>query len=186
MSEFKPWKILRRKLALDRSPWLRVHEDQIALPDGQVIDGYIHLEEPNFVIIVPVQAGKLIGLIKSYKHGVGAVDLHPPAGYLEADEDPITTARRELLEETGCEAGSWTELGSFVVSGNRGSGRAHIYMASDCHQVAVPDSGDLEEQEVVWLPIADVEQLWTGGGFHQVATIAAIGLSLARLKTEPR
>jgi ADP-ribose pyrophosphatase len=171
-------------LILDRSPWLRVHEDQVALPDGQIVDGYIHLEQSDFVIVVPVQAGGLIGLIRSYKHGVGAVDLHPPAGYLEAGEDPLDTAKRELLEETGCEAEGWDELGSYVVSGNRGSGLAHIFLATDCQQISLPDSGDLEEQEVVWLPVDNVYRLWTDGKFGQVATVAAIGLSLARLKME--
>jgi ADP-ribose pyrophosphatase len=184
MSDFKPWKIIHRKLILDRSPWLRVHEDQVALPDGQIVDGYLHLEQPDFVIIIPVQAGGLIGLIRSYKHGVGAVDLHPPAGYLEVGEDPLSTAKRELLEETGCEAEGWDELGSYVVSGNRGSGLAHIFLATDCQQITAPDSGDLEEQEVVWLPVDDVYHLWAAGKFSQVATIAAIGLSLSRLNME--
>jgi ADP-ribose pyrophosphatase len=185
MSDFKSWKIIHRKLILDRSPWLRVHEDQIALPDGQIVHGYLHLEQPDFVIVVPVQASGLIGLIRSYKHGVGAVDLHPPAGYLETGEDVLSAAKRELLEETGCEAEGWDELGSHAVSGNRGSGVAHIFLAIDCQQVSLPDSGDLEEQEVVWLPVDDVYKLWTAGKFSQVTTVAAIGLSLDRLKIEP-
>ncbi len=154
------------------------------LPDGQVIDGYLHLEQPDFVIVVPVQAGGLIGLIRSYKHGVGAVDLHPPAGYLEAGEDALRTAKRELLEETGCRGEGWIDLGSYVISGNRGSGLAHMFLAIDCQQVTQPDSGDLEEQEVVWLPMDDVNRLWTAGKFGQVTTAAAIGLALARLKLE--
>ncbi|HEY43092.1 MAG TPA: NUDIX hydrolase [Anaerolineae bacterium] len=184
MSDLKPWKTLRSKLLLDHSPWLRVYEDQVALPDGRVIDGYIRLEEPDFVIVVPVQADGLIGLIRSYKHGIGAVDLQPPAGYLESDEDTLIAAKRELLEETGCEAEGWEKLGSYVISGNRGSGWAHLFLAIDCKQVTQPDSGDLEEQEVIWLPIDDVHRLWTEGEFGQVSTAAAIGLALARLKME--
>lgn len=184
MSDFESWKIIHRKLIFDRSPWLRVHEDQVALPDGQIVEGYLHLEQPDFVVVVPVQDGGVIGLIRSYKHGVGAVDLYPPAGYLEAGEDALFTAKRELLEEIGCEAESWDELGTYVTSGNRGSGLAHIFLAIDCQQVAQPDSGDLEEQEVVWIPVDEVYRLWTTGKFRQVTTVAAIGLSLARLNVE--
>ena len=182
MADLKPWKILRSKLLLDRSPWLRVHEDQVALHDGRVIDGYIRLEEPDFVIVVPVRADGLIGLIRSYKHGIGTVDLQPPAGYLEPDEDILTAAKRELLEETGCEAEGWEKLGSYVISGNRGSGWAHLFLATSCQQVIQPDSGDLEEQEVIWFPIDDVQRLWIEDEFNQVTTAAAIGLALARLK----
>jgi ADP-ribose pyrophosphatase len=182
MSDLKPWKILHSKLLLDRSPWLRVHEDQVALPDGRIIDGYIRLEEPDFVVVVPVQADGLIGLIRSYKHGIGAVDLQPPAGYLESDEDKLIAAKRELLEETGCEAEGWEKLGSYVISGNRGAGWAHLFLAIGCEQVTQPDSGDLEEQEMIWLPFDDVHRLWTEGEFSQVTSVAAIGLALARLK----
>jgi ADP-ribose pyrophosphatase len=184
MPDLKPWKTVHSKLLLDRSPWMRVHEDQVSLPDGRVIDGYLRLEEPDFVVVVPFQAEGLIGLIRSYKHGVGALDLQPPAGYLEPGEDALFTAKRELLEEAGCEAQAWEELGSYVMSGNRGSGRAHLFLAMGCQQVAQPDSGDLEEQEVVWLPRDDVHRLWIDGEFGQISTAAAIGLALAHLKLE--
>lgn len=184
MPDIKPWKTIRSKLLLDRSPWLRVHEDQVSLPDGRIVDGYLRLEEPDFVVVVPVQAEGLIGLIRSYKHGVGALDFQPPAGYLEPGEDALFTAKRELLEEAGCEAQAWEELGSYVMSGNRGSGRAHLFLAIGCQQVTQPDSGDLEEQEVVWLPKNEVHRLWIEGEFGQVTTAAAIGLALAHLKLE--
>ena len=184
MPDLKPWKTLYTKLLLDRVPWLRVYSEKVELPDGRVVDGYLRLEQPDFVVIVPIRSEREIGLIRCYKHGVGAVDMQPPAGYIEADEDVMVTAQRELLEETGCQAEAWFELGSYVISGNRGAGRAHMYLATGCQQVVEPDSGDLEEQEVIWLSLEEVQQRWADGKFSQMATVAALGLAFNRLGME--
>ena len=184
MPDLRPWRILRSKLILDRTPWMRVFSEEVELPDGRVVDGYLRVEQPDFVIIVPVRSECEIGLIRGYKHGVGAVDMQPPAGYVEKGEDVLIAAQRELLEETGCQAETWFELGSYVISGNRGAGRAHMYLAIGCQQIIEPDSGDLEEQEVVWLSLEEVQQRWTDGKFSQMTTVAALGLAFNHLGME--
>ncbi len=176
----KAWKTLHRTLLLDRTPWLKVYEDDIELPDGQVVEGYIHLETPGYAMIVPVNDDGELGLIRSYKRGVDDIDLQPPAGVLE-DEDPLKTAQRELLEETGCQAKDWIQLGQVVLHGNYGGGRAHFYLATGCHQVQEPESGDLEEQEVFWLPVEEVYKLYQQGKFQQMGATAALGLAFAKI-----
>jgi ADP-ribose pyrophosphatase len=179
MTTLKPWETLRTEVLFEQAPWLRVHSDTVRLPDGSVVDGYLRLEQPDFVMIVALRQDSVLGLIRSYKHGVGEIDLQPPAGYLESGEDPLSAAKRELLEETGCEAEEFYPLGTYVMSGNRGTGKAHIYLANACKQVALAESGDLEEQQLVWLPLEEVRQHWVEGTFRQISTSAAVGLALA-------
>lgn len=181
MKKHQAWKTLRRTLLLDRKPWLSVYEDDLALPDGEVVEGYIHLQTPGYAMIVPVNDRGEIGLIRSYKRGVDDTDIQPPAGMLEED-DPLETAKRELLEETGCTAQTWTGLGDVVVHGNYGGGRAHFFLATGCQQVQAPDSGDLEEQDVLWLPIEKVYLLFRQGKFQQMGATAALGLAFAKLQ----
>ncbi len=59
-------------------------------------------------------------MARHYKHGPRHVILSLPAGHLEPGEQPLDSAKRELLEETGFVADDkdWRSLGSFVVSGN--------------------------------------------------------------------
>lgn len=180
VSKLENWKTLRRTLLLDRDPWLRVYSDDLQLPNGDVVEGYIHLQTPGYAMIVPVNQRGEIGLVRSYKRGLDAVDMQPPAGVLE-ERDPLDTARRELLEETGCEAENWIPLGSVVLHGNYGGGRAYFFLATGCRQIQEPDSGDLEEQEVVWLPVDQVRQRFQQGEFQQMGATAALGLAFARL-----
>lgn len=177
-----PWETLKRTLALDRSPWMRVFDDDIRLPDGRIIERYLRLETPGYVMVVPMRSDAQIGLIRSYKRGVDGIDIQPPAGILEQGEDPLDAARRELKEELGCVAETWYELGEVVLSGNYFAGNAYFFLASGCRQVAEPDSGDLEEQEVIWLPLEEARRSWSEGGFRQVGAVAALGLAFQQIE----
>jgi 8-oxo-dGTP pyrophosphatase MutT (NUDIX family) len=182
MSDLKHWETTDRRLLFDRPPWMRLYEDDVTLPDGSSVHGYLRLETPGYVMVVPVNNAGEIGLVRSYKRGVDAIDLQPPAGVIEPSEDPLMCAQRELMEELGCRAEHLHPLGSFVLSGNYYGGRAHFYLGSGCQVVAEPDSGDLEEQQVVWLPLEQVQQRWTGGQFQQMSAVAALGLALSHLE----
>ena len=182
MPTLESWETLKRNLVLDRSPWMQVFEDDIQLPDGRIIAGYLRLETPGYVMIVAVRSDACIGLIRSYKRGVDGVDIQPPAGMREDGESPLDAAKRELLEELGCQAETWRELGGFVLSGNYYTGRAHFFLATGCRQISEPDSGDLEEQEVIRLPIEEARRRWSKGDFHQVGSVAALGLAFQRIE----
>jgi len=177
----RPWRTLRSQTLLERPPWLRVLAEDVELPDGRIVEGYLRLETPDYAVIVPVDEAGRIGLIRSYKRGPDAIDLQPPAGIIEPGELPGEAARRELREETGCTADQWTGLGNYVLSGNMRGGSAHLFLATGCRQVAEPDSGDLEEQQVLWLPAGEVARIWRSGQLAQLGTAAALGLALAHL-----
>jgi len=176
------WKITASKIVFEQEPWLRVISEDVELPDGRIVKDYLRLETPDFVMIVPVNTKDEIGLICSYKHGVRQIDIQPPAGYMDEGENPLATAKRELLEETGSVSEHWQSLGSYVIAGNRGAGMAHFFLATECIQVANPDSGDLEVQEVLWIPLVQVRQNWEEGSYAQLSTSAILGLAFARLQ----
>ena len=178
----KRWRTLASKLLLDRSPWLKVYSEDVQLPAGEVVEGYIRLKTPDFVVIVPVSTDGRIAMIRSYKRGPDLIDVQPPAGMIEAGEEPLIAAKRELLEEMGCRASRWHNLGDYVLAGNMRGGLAYLFLAEGCQQRQAPDSGDLEEQELVWLTQTEAEELWRGGSMAQLGSAAAMGLALAYLQ----
>jgi ADP-ribose pyrophosphatase len=175
--QHRPWKTLRRQVLLERPPWLRVLADDIELPDGRRIDGYLRLETSDHVVVVPATDDGRLVLVRSYKRGPNAVDIQPPAGMIEHGEEPAVAAARELLEETGYAAKAWIPLGRCVLGGNLGAGWANLFLATGCHRVADPHPGDLEDQEVVLLPIEEVRRHWRNGDLLQLGSIAALGLA---------
>jgi len=181
MKELKNWKTLHSEILVDQPPWLCVRADEVLLPDGRVVKNYMHVEAPDSVMIVPVSEAGTIGMVRSYKRGLDGIDIQPPAGMVEDGEDPLHTAQRELLEECGCTAGEWFDLGNYILGGNFGGGWVHLYLAQRAHVIAEPNPGDLEEMEVLWIPLEEIKRMWMRGDFRQISSSAAIGLALMHL-----
>ena len=101
--------------------------------------------------------GRLV-LVRQYRHATGETLLEVPAGRLEALEEPLHAARRELEEETGLAAGRWRELARFYAAPGFCSERLVLYLAEDLRpcgpgrRAADPD----EELEVVALEPCEV------------------------------
>jgi ADP-ribose pyrophosphatase len=174
------WEVLERHELLDVSPWLKVIAETVRLEDGErVISNYYRIESPSYVMMFVVTVDQKVAIIEQYKHGVGQRVVDLPAGYMEPGEEPLISAQRELLEETGLEAPDWLPLGIFTVDGNRGCGKAYAFLAWNAHQVRQPDPGDLENQILHLYDIEQVREIWLRGGMLSLGATAVTGLGLA-------
>ncbi len=152
-------------------------DERVLLPDGRIVEDFNWVRLRDYALVVAVTENGDVVVERSYKHGARRVAISLPAGYLEEDVDPGRTARRELLEETGHAATSWSSLGRFVVDGNAGCGEMHAFLARGASRVAEPASGDLEEIAVELMPLRRLVQALADGEIAQLATAAAIGLA---------
>ncbi len=170
--QLQEWQVLRREPVLERPPWLSLWRETIRLPDGREIGDYYQIEQRDYVEIAAWRNGKVLGLW-GYKHGPRRVTLGLPAGYLEAGEDALAAARRELQEEAGLASGDWRLLGTYCIDGNRGPARAHICVAQDCRPTEARPSDDFETKAGQWL----TPQQW---GEHLAAgKVATLGAAMA-------
>ena len=174
----QPWRTRSRRTVLDRSPWLSVESHAVELPDGRVVEDWPWIVGREFVNVVAVTVAGSFLVFRQVKYAVEGTSLAPVGGYLDEGEDPESAARRELLEETGHEAARWTPLGSYAVDGNRGAGIAHLYLARDARRVAEPLVDDLEEQELLTLSRAEVEDALLAGEFKVVSWATVVALAL--------
>ncbi len=179
----QPWKTLarRRLLQPDDGRFLTVESHTVQLPDGRVIEDWPWLITPDYInVVVETEAGEFV-CFRQTKYAAEGVTLAIVGGYLEPDEEPLAAARRELLEETGCEAPSWTALGRYAVDGNRGCGHAHLFLARGARWVQPIDADDLEEQELVLLSRDELRDALDAGEFKILPWATAVALALLRL-----
>ena len=90
---------------------LHVRCDRVRLPDGgEATREYV--VHPGAVLIVPVLPDGRLVLERQFRYPIGRVMLEFPAGKIDPDEAPLATAQRELAEEAGYDADTWTKLGT--------------------------------------------------------------------------
>ena len=174
------WKTTHREMLLDLSPFLKIEQHTIVLPDGQVIENWPWIITPDYVnVAVITNEGQYI-VFRQTKYSVKGTTLALVGGYIEPGEEPLAAAKRELLEETGFAAEHWENLGEFSVDGSRGNGIAHFFLAREASPVAERDADDLEEQDMLFLSRAEVEAAVARGAFKVLAWEALMALALLR------
>ncbi len=177
----KPWKTLHKQTIYDQSPWLVVELHRVELPDGRVIPDWPWVKTPDYINVVAFTGQGKCLCFRQTKYGIEGVTLAIIGGYLAPGEDPLAAAKRELREETGYEAGEWIDLGHYLVDPNRGVATGHLYLARRARRVTEPVSDDLEEQELIFLSRAELEEALAKGEFKVLAWAAAVAFALRRL-----
>lgn len=178
----RPWRILSSRILLDRQPWLRVEEQDVALPNGRTIHGYLLAPARDYVAILAVTPDGRVPLVRQYKHGIGRVAVDLPAGYLEgADEPPLACARRELAEETGLVSDCWQHLATLPVDTNRGPTAVHAFLARDARAEMPLHLDETESLLCEFHPLAEIEKMARRGEITSVASVACALLALREL-----
>jgi len=176
-AKLENWSVIESRTLLSAQPYLDVRAERVALPDGRVVEDYYQVDITPFVCVFAEAGDGNILVIRQYKHGAKRVSLTFPGGHIDAGETPLDAARRELLEETGFAAGRWLSLGGYVINANQGCGMAHLFVAKQCRKVSQPDSGDLEEMEIMLLSRAEIFAAARRGDFVLLNQIALFSLA---------
>ena len=178
----QPWDTLASRPLLDRRPWLTVWEEDVRLPDGALIHGYLRSQARDYAMVFALLADGTVPLVRQYKHGTGRPSYDLPAGYLDGpDEQPLAGAQRELHEETGLVADRWQPLGHLVIDTNRGEDRAHIYLALGTRHEGAPHLDPTEALEVSYHTPDALREMVRGGVIDSMASVAGILLALSAL-----
>ncbi len=115
------------------------------------------IAHPGAVVVVPVLEDGRIVMIRVRRWPVGGEWLWECcAGTLEAGEEPLACVGRELVEETGYEAATFTPLGWFYTTPGMTDERMHAFVATDLHHVGQ----SLEEDEAIRVEVLEADRVW--------------------------
>ena len=158
---------------------LQLGIESVTLPNGKAVELEV-LRHPGGAAIVALNQQKEVCLLRQYRHAGGGWLWELPAGKLEIDEGPQTTAARELSEEAGLQAGRWDLLGEIIVSPGFCNEIIHLYLARDLTAVPARPEDD-ELFEVHWVPFEQALQQVHDGTLSDAKTM--LGLTLAEKHT---
>lgn len=158
MSADAGFEIIDRELIAE-TPFLRLEELSLRGPRGDVAPRTV-VRVGGAVALIPIDADEVI-LIRQYRTALDRAILELPAGKLDVPgEDRLETARRELAEEVGMEAGNIEVLVHYYTSPGFTDEEVTIYLATDLHEVEMNRIGPEEEAaEIVRVPIAEIPRL---------------------------
>ena len=161
-------------------------DDSRTVYDGDLIDVTIErwgdnereiVDHPGAVAIVAVDAEDRIVLVRQLREPARKELLEVPAGKLEGDEEPLTSARRELAEETGLSGGAWEHVSTFWTTPGFSREVMHLFFAEGV------DEGEqrLEAGEAIELARIAVAELPSRlGELEDAKSLAGVLLYLRR------
>jgi len=141
--------------------------------------GFTRLLCPDWVNVVAfTREGELL-LVEQFRHGIGASTLEVVGGVCDPGEDPGTSGRRELLEETGHAPDRWISLGSCLPNPAIQDNRCHFFLALGCRQEAALDLDPSEELRVWAVPWTEAEAMLREGRIeHALVQVALLRMFL--------
>lgn len=151
---------------------VKLRIDTVRMPNGRETTREI-VEHSDCVAIIAVDADDNVLLVSQFRKSVEKELLEIPAGGIEPCEEPETTVRRELQEETGYLPEKVQRLGGFYSTPGYCTEYLYLYLATDL--VLSPLSAeDTESIRLVRMPINQILDLITSAKICDSKSIAGL------------
>jgi len=171
MKQHGPWQI-KNSDNVYSDAFINVRLDQVIRPDGKNGQHVVVHLKPGVCVLAMDDDG-CVHLTKEFHYGIGRVSIEAVSGGIDAGEDALTTAKRELQEELGLVAQRWESLGSVDPITTIVVSPIQLYFARDLSSVTAAPEGT-EQIETVALPLADALEMVLAGEITHAPTCILI------------
>jgi 8-oxo-dGTP pyrophosphatase MutT (NUDIX family) len=170
--QHNPWKTLKTDVKYD-NPWIKVTESKtINANGGDGIYGVVHFK--NIAIgIIPLDKDYNTWLVGQYRYPLNEYSWEICEGGGLLNEDVLSSAKRELMEELGIEAEDWQEIMKMHLSNSVSDEKGVIYIAKNLsyHQ---PEPEEGEVLQLKKLPFTEVFEMVMNGKITDTLSVAGI------------
>lgn len=149
-----------------------IRQDFLRLTDGRVIQMDTVVHNPA-VTILPIDSMGNIWFIRQYRHSIGQELLELPAGVIEAGEDPLAGAQRELREEIGMAAGKLEKIGGFFLAPGYSTEWMHVFLGTDLTPAPLPGD-ETEILQVEKIPLREAIRRAEAGDLQDSKSLIAL------------
>ena len=179
MGEIKnPWRTLASKQIYENN-WIKLVENQVINPNGNKgIYGKVSFKN-KAIGIIPIDEDGYSWLVGQYRYTIDEYSWEIPMGGGPLLTDPLVSARRELLEETGLIANKWNRILRIHTSNSVTDEEGFVYLAEDLLQSA-PEFDDTEKISIKRIPFKRAYEMVLENEITDSISIAGI-LKLGRM-----
>ena len=167
-----PWKTHRSDLKYDNR-WIRVTEHQVSNPSGNPgIYGVVHFKNIA-VAVIPLDEEGNTWIVGQYRYTLDSYEWEVPEGGCPEGTDPLETARRELLEETGIRAEEFIPVMEMQLSNSTTDEVSVTYLARGLSFTEAEPEDD-EQISIRKLPFGDLVEMVHRGEIRDALSVASI------------
>lgn len=145
--------------------------ETVELPNGKEARREV-VRHPGAVTVLAITDDNKILLVRQFRKPCDRVLIEIPAGKLEPGEDPLSSAKRELEEETGYQAREWQHLNSFYTSPGFADELIHLYVARGLVQTEQKLDQD-EFLDLIEASVDDVRKMVENQEIYDAKTLTA-------------
>lgn len=167
-----PWTTISINEVYD-NPWINItHREVIDFSNKRGIYGKVHFK--NIALgILPLDQDLNTWIVGQYRYTLEQYSWEIPEGGGKMGEDPIHSAKRELLEETGIKAKKWMKVLDIHTSNSITDEYGICYVAQDLtFGQSEPES--CEDLEIRKIPFEELYQMVMRGEITDSLTIATV------------
>ena len=170
--DINPWTTLTKE-EVYKNPWISVSHRSVLNPKGgKGIYGVVEFKNVA-VGILPLDEDNNTWLVGQYRYTIEQYEWEIPEGGAPINSPPLASAKRELKEEVGLVAKTWSTLLEIHTSNSVTNEYGIVYIAKDLRQEAA-EPEDTEELMVKKLPFEEALQMAMDGRITDSISIAAL------------
>jgi len=156
------------------TPWFQI----VAKTMREGEEPYYSLRLPDYAAVLAITAEERVVIVRQYRPAVERYTLELPSGLVDPGETAAEAARRELLEETGYEAGELEVLGPMDPDTGRLGNRIWGCVAKGVRRI----EGRAAEEgiEVVEWSIDELYRATSEGRFDHALHVAIVMMAVLR------
>jgi ADP-ribose pyrophosphatase len=156
---------------------LTVDRDTITRPEGGEPFHRVRIGHPGAAVALAIDEEDRVLCLRQYRHAAQRRMVELPAGVIDQEgEEPVDVARRELQEEAGYAADTWTPLVSVYSSPGYSSELIHCFLARGLREIGHGDFHREHEEadlEVFWVPFDEVLEAVFAGDVQNAPFVTA-------------